>query len=356
MTTVYRTIKKSDAGFQSYLSGQADQNARAVPIKSYNLGTAEETVTFELRPMSEIHNPSFIKLYAALFKLRSFVLVLFPFFFVLAQNYSSEHFDFISAVLSVWASLTLFAGLNVRNDVLDHYNGYDRVNIDLSDKPIRQGWVTAHQALRISTGLIFISFVMALPVFLLNPSVVFVAVIAAGLFTAGRFLKKDSYKNQFFGELVLTILMGPLLYAGFQLAMGVALQTEVTVFSLIWGWATLFLLHVNNFVHIMTSSQNKIKNAMTYLGFDKAQKFLVLHWTLLNAFLAAFLFYFSSTVFAATAIAVMLVASAYLFFRILRIKSPMGSGLIRIKRQSYRTFSLFVLIMFLECVISLRAA
>ncbi len=356
MTTVYRTIKKSDVGFQSYLSGHGEPNARAIPIKSYNLGTAEEAVTFELRPLSEIQNPSAAKLYASLFKLRSFVLVLFPFFFVLSQNYLSEKFDFVSAVLSVLASLALFAGLNVRNDVLDHFNGYDRVNIDLSDKPIRQGWVTAQQALRISTTLIIISFVMALPVFLLNPTVVFVVIVAAGLFTAGRFLNKDSYKDQLFGELVLMTLMGPLLYAGFQLAMGVALQVEITVFSLIWGWAALFLVHVNNFVHIMTSSQNKIKNAMTYLGFDKAQKFLVLHWTVLNGFLAAFLFYFSSMVFAATTTAVMAVASAYLFFRILRIKSPMGSGLIRIKRQSYRAFSLFVLLMFLECVFSLRTA
>ncbi|MBY0451720.1 MAG: hypothetical protein K2P92_01710, partial [Bdellovibrionaceae bacterium] len=228
MTTVYRTIKKSDAGFQSYLTGLAEPLARAIPIKSYNLGTAEEAVTFELRPLTEIQNPSAVKLYAALFKLRSFVLVMFPFFFVLAQNHSNEKFDFVSAVLSLVASLSLFAGLNVRNDVLDHFNGYDRVNIDLSDKPIRQGWITADRALKISTALIGFSFVLSLPVLLLNPSVILVVLVSAALFVAGKFLNKNSYKNQLFGELVLMLLMGPALYAGFQLAMGVPIQTEIT--------------------------------------------------------------------------------------------------------------------------------
>lgn len=355
MTTVYRTVKKSDAGFQSYLTGLAEPNARAIPIKSYNLGTDEEAVTFELRPLSEIQTPSVAQLYAALFKLRSFVLVLFPFFFVMAQNQADAKFDFVSAVLSLMASLALFAGLNVRNDVLDHFNGYDRVNIDLSDKPIRQGWVTAARALKISTALIGFSFLISLPILLLNPSVILVVLISAVLFVAGKFLNKNSYKNQLFGELVLLLLMGPALYAGFQLAMGVSLQTEITLFSLIWGWAALFLVHVNNFVHIMTSSQNGIKNAMTNLGFDKAQKFLILHWGLLNAFLAVFLFYFSSMVFASTAVTIMVAASAFLFFKILSIKSPMGSGLVRVKRQSYRVFSLFVFLMFLECVLSLKA-
>lgn len=355
MTTVYRTIKKSDAAFQSYLSGQAEAHARPIPIKSYNLGTAEETVTFELRPLSEIQNPSAVQLYTALFKVRSFVLVLFPFFFVLSQNYANEKFDFVSALLSIAASIALFAGLNVRNDVLDHFNGYDRVNIDLSDKPIRQGWITAQRALRISTTLIGLSFTLSLPILLLNPLVILIVLISAALFIAGKFLNKNSYKNQLFGELVLMLLMGPALYAGFQLGMGVALKAEVTVFSLIWGWAALFLVHVNNFVHIMTSSQNRIKNAMTNLGFDKAQKFLILHWCLLNIFLAIYLFNFSSMVYALLTMALMGAASAYLFFKILSIKSPMGSGLVRIKRQSYRVFSLFVLLMFINCMISLRA-
>ncbi len=354
MVTVFKTIKKSDALFQLYLDGDIDTEHRAISIKSYNLGEADEAVTFEIRTLKSILKPTYFQLYRELFKIKTFILILFPFFFVLTAQVSDAQFDVLSAGLSVIAALLLFVGLNIRNDALDHYNGFDRVNLDLSHKPIRMGWMTARDCMKLSGKLILLSAFMALPIVLLYPQVLYVVVSAVALFVSGHFTNKNTYKNQHWGELVLYLMMGPLLFVGFELASGLQLSLSVVVLSFIWGWAAMYLVHVNNFVHMMTSSQHNIKNTVTNYGFDLAQKFLIVFWALLICFVAAYFIYFGSHVLVWSSYMALVVFSALLFVHILKIQSPMGSGLLKVKQQVGRVFNLFVVVLTLQCLYELK--
>lgn len=352
MATQFATLKKTDPSFTNYLWGQFSQNEVAIPIKSYNLGTPEESVTFEIKKNTEIEKPNFLLLLASLIKVRSFIILLFPILYVLLMNFRQLSFDLLSFVFAMASSVLLFAGLNVRNDVHDHISGYDRVNIDSNTKPIRLGWITAKAASQISLVLVFAAGALSAPTILLNPEVVWVILFSLGLFLIGRFAKNNSYKNQHFGELVLFMLAGPCLVVGFQLASGTSIDLQVLLFGVLWGLAVLFLIQLNNFSHIMTSSQNGIRNTVTKLGFDLAPKFLVFCWLVFLAVWGAHQFLFFNNLWGALSSVTLAALSVWFFIKILNIKSPMGSGLNKARRSGYYLFLSTVALLLLQITVA----
>ncbi len=207
MATNYVTLKNSDSSYLKYLWGNFSESQIAIPIKSYNLGTAEESITFEIKELAEIKKPGFLAFLSSFVKLRSFILVLFPAFYLLTENFDNAAFDEISILFAALAALILFAGFNIRNDVVDHITGYDRVNIDSTKKPIRMGWISAKSAVRISNILIGLAGIISIPAFLLHPPLLKVLGATIVLFFLGRLIKNNSYKNQHFGEFILFMLV-----------------------------------------------------------------------------------------------------------------------------------------------------
>lgn len=348
MATQFVTLKKNDPSFANYLWGQFSLSEVAIPIKSYNLGTPEESVTFEIKKNTDIEKPHFLIFLAKLVKLRSFFILLFPILYVLLINFKEPTFDLFSFVFAMASSVFLFAGLNIRNDVHDHISGYDRVNLDTNNKPIRMGWITAKVASQFSLALVFAAGVLSTPTILLNPQVLWVVLFSLGLFLVGRFAKNNSYKNQHFGELVLFMLAGPCLSIGFQLASGAAIDLQALLFGILWGLAVLFLIQLNNFSHIMTSSQNGIRNTITKLGFDLAPQFLVFCWLVFLGVWGAHQFLFFNNLYGALSSAALTAMSLWFFVKILNIKSPMGSGLHKARNSGYYLFLSTVALLLLQ--------
>jgi 1,4-dihydroxy-2-naphthoate octaprenyltransferase len=349
MPTQYLTLRKNDPDFLNQLWGRGETDKRAIPVKTYNLGTEEESVTFEIKPISDIQKPSLLKVVAALVKLKSFILILFPLFFVLVKNsVDNRFFDPLSMTIVSVATILLFAGLNIRNDVYDHISGFDRVNLDSTPKPIRLGWISAHKASRISLILIFISAFITIPVMILQLELIRVIAVALILFFIGRFAKNNSYKDQHFGEFILFMLIGPALVSGYQVALGAGVDTEILGFGVLWGFAVMFLIQVNNFSHIMTSSQSGIKNSMTKLGFDLSQKFLIASWVAFIGLWIVFHYNYAGTYWSVFGTILLIFWSLPLFMKISNIKSPMGSGLQVVRREAYKTFIMMVFLFFME--------
>jgi|GEM_PF-917538 len=349
MPTHYVTLKKSDTNFFEYLWGanpNGEHNAlpktqRAIPVKTYNLGTPEESVTFELKNITDTKKPSFFVFASSLIKLNSFVLILLPLLYILTKNFITKNLtDPLAILLAALSAVLLFAGFNIRNDVNDHTSGFDRVNLGTSCKPIQMGWISAHKAARLSLILILISGVLALPVVFLHPQLLWIIVFSFVLFFIGRFTKNNSYKQQHLGEFILFILAGPALVLGYQVAMGAGLDVQAVSFGTLWGFGVLFLIQINNFSHIMTSSQAGIKNTMTQLGFDRAQKFLVLSWVLFLIFWILFHYYFANIYWLIFGSLLLVFCSVPFFKKILNIKSPMGSDLPHIRNKAHKTFLL----------------
>ena len=349
MPTKYVTIKQSEPSFSDYLWGRTSEtlpsHQRPLPIKTYHLGTPEESITFEIQNSADIKRPHFLNMISSLIKLKSFSVILFPLFFTMTKNnININHFDFFSLSVAVVASLFLFAGLNIRNDIFDHISGFDRVNIDAQLKPIRQGWITATQASRVSLLLILTAAFLSLTILFYQPKLRLLVLLALSLFSVGRFAKNNSYKQQHLGEFILMVLVGPILVSGYQLAVGADIDFEVLSFGLLWGYIVFYLIQVNNFSHLMTSSQAGIQNTMTKLGFDRSQKFLLIAWTFFILFFSFFQFFYQSAFRLVLCFVFLILASVPLYKKIINIKSPMGSGLQLVRQTAHRVFVMMMMI------------
>lgn len=348
MATQYITLKSSENNYLKYLWGSFSNEQVAIPVKSYNLGTSDESITFEIKNKAEIKKPTLFKFVNSLIKLRSFIIMWFPFYFVGISHMSDPTFNWISFLFAAVAATFLFSGLNIRNDVNDHISGYDRVNIDTVKKPIHRGWISAQKASTVSIILFVVAGLISLPSFIYNPELLVILLIAALLFLLGRLIKNNSYKNQHFGEFILFVLVGPALSTGVQLSSATAFNFEYTWFGIVWGLGVVYLIQINNFTHIMTSAQHGIRNTMTKLGFDLSQKFLILWWCIFLVFWFFYQALYRHNVTGWVGSAVLVVFSILFFKNLLNIKSPMGSGLKKIKTKAHGLFLIVVITLFLQ--------
>jgi 4-hydroxybenzoate polyprenyltransferase len=345
------TLKKSDRDFSKYLWGRVDRTVRAIPVQSLNVGLEDESVTFELKPIDQIPRPAFLLYWASLAKLKSYILFLFPLFYIVVKNYADDRFhDPFSLAFAFFAMCFTYAGLNMRNDIADHISGFDRVNIPFSYKPILLGWITASRLSKISWGFIFLGAVLSLPVLILQPNELKLLAAAIFLLFVGQFFRRNLYKEKMYAEVILFFLIGIGVTCGFQIAAGGMIDAECIALGFFWGTAVLFLVHINNFSHLLTSGQAGIKNTMTKLGFDNAKKFLTIWWVCCILVWIAFHILYGSIYWAWFTSTILIFWSIPLFIKLAQIRSPLGSDLITIRQSAHKTFLVMVAIFFAENV------
>lgn len=346
------TLKKTDPDFKSYLWGQGDgQIAR--PVQSLNIGSEHEVITFELIGKSQIQKPNLFFLLSQLIKLNRFIYICLPFFFILANAYLIKNLnDPISVVAVFLAVMFLFIGINLRNDVVDYISGYDRVESVLDKKPITQGWVTASFASKLSKFFIFLSVLLAAPALILYRKLFILFLVTASLMLLGRFLDRNFYKQKNYAEFILFLLIGPGLLTGLQLASGAELSASVIAFGLVWGLCILFLIHINNFCSILKSSQARITNTITTMGFDQAQNFLAIWALVILLTTLSHQLYFYGLNIALIAALPMLFSYFYLITKIKKIQSPLSSDLFSIRKYA-QYFFLSVVLFFVVQRVSL---
>jgi 1,4-dihydroxy-2-naphthoate octaprenyltransferase len=348
----FKTMQRADPLFEDFLWGAGEHlmnKTVPLPVKTLNLGEPNETVTFQVFTEYEIKKPKFLNFFSALIKLHTYILILMPLLYVLVKNFVDNRFrDPFSISFSALAMLFLYAGLNIRNDILDHIYGFDRVNILKSNKPIALGWITAIKASRLSWAFVLAAAVISIPAFYFQAELIRVFAVVFVLFFLGQFVKRNAYKYNRFGEIILFLLAGPGLASGYQVSLGAGVDTEILAFGVLWGFAILFLIHINNFSHILTSSQAGISNTITRMGFDKAQNFLVIWWSIFCLLWLVFHYLYASLIWTIFGTLLLVLWSLPLFVKIYKIKSPLGSDLDHIRKEAYKTFLMMVFILFAE--------
>lgn len=350
MTTPKRfeTVSKADPLFKKYLLGQLP-DFRALPTRSLNVGKHDESITFELKPIAEVACPGWLQLVVHTIKLKTFLLILVPLFFILVKNLiAGTIMDPLSLGFAFVAMSFIFAGLNMQNDIADHLSGFDRVNLSYGTKPIVLGWVSAHQLSIFSWLCIGFGIVLALPVFLLQPRILPLIGVTLPLILAGQFFKRNWYKEKEIGELILFLLMGTGVSAGFQLSLGMPIDMQIILFGVFWGSVVLFLVHVNNFSHLLTTTQAGIKNSLTALGFDRAKIFLAGWWAVCLILWTWFHIQFAMGIWKWLGVIFLVAISIPWFLKLLKVPSPLGSDLSHMRRKSYTNFLAMVAIFFIE--------
>lgn len=345
----FLTLKRTDPDFLKYIWGHFSKSERAIPIESLNIGTAQESVTFKIQSTESVHVPSRIILFLHLIKWKYFFLVFVPLYYVFIKNLvEGGFFDFLSFSLAAIASIFLFSGLNIRNDVLDHVSGFDRIIKSSGEKPILRGWITAQKANQLSWIFIFMAGVLAIPVCVQQQEALWIALLTAMLFLTGNFLNKNNYKFKYFSEFILFLILGPTLCSGYQVSMGAGIDNEILVFGTAWGVAILFLLYLVQFANLFETSQGGIKNTLTHMGFDKSKIFLKCWWGMFIFLWIAYHYFYSGTYWGWLGAAVLIFQSRATFDQISQAHSPMGSALQRVRESGFRIFVMMVILLVVE--------
>lgn len=343
------TLSKSSPQFESYLLGTFSKDKRALPVRTLNANSSLETVTFEIKPLSEIERPSWPVILLYLLKVRAFILVLFPMYLLLVKNTADKTIlDPFVVVLSTLGILFTYIAVNLRNDFTDHMKGLDRINPKAGSRVIQRGWMTAAQVRNWASFFVGLALLCAALVIFAFPVVVGVVILTVLVGVWAQFLKKGSFKYHKGGEIFVFLLLGPLLTTGYHISIAGAWDLESLYLGIMWGWLVVFLQHIKNFEFIMINSQAGFHNTVTWLGFDKSKILLKVWWLV---FLAMFICYhvryagdFWTWFLGAT-----LAFSAFPFFiGINNLQSPVGSDLIRVRKRGYNLVLVTIFLWALE--------
>ncbi|MBL7544752.1 MAG: hypothetical protein JNL11_13125 [Bdellovibrionaceae bacterium] len=272
------TVKKSSAEFQKYLENRIT-GVRAVPVESQNMNTELEMITFELKDESEFKSISFGQKIVPLLKLNKFLYFFFPIFYVVVSTWIRNiDVDALTLVLS-WVSVTcLYLAVNLRADYIDHMIGLDRILKKTSTRPVSLGWVRAYKIKQFSNLFFMMSFVLGVPLVIAFPITLLAMACATVIIFWAVLRQRQSFRSHILGDMGWSLLLGPILSVGFELSIHGATRVETFLFGLVWSVVVYYRIQLQNFEVIMESSVAKIKNGITWLGFDKGKAFILILW------------------------------------------------------------------------------
>lgn len=320
------TLYRRDLDFASYIDGSFSKTHRAVPVRSLNVNSELEQVTFEIIPVEEIEKPGFFKYWSQIFKLRNFMMLAFPAVLIINKNYlqNSLH-DVLTMILSLLGALFLMTSANLRNDWSDYVNGVDRIHPQSGGHALQKGWTTAREVYFWSIVYLILGILFGLPAVFKYPKVlIFVAVLAVvGILGMSSF--KSGLKYRRWSEFAVFLLLGPCFTLGLQVSMGAHWDFQSLFIGVMTGWMSAFYLHIKNFQEMMVNEQAKFINTLSWLGFESGKKFVFAWWFVFSLMIAVYQGIYSDVTWLALFVAGGLVTCLLLFRSLKGIPSPLSS-------------------------------
>jgi 1,4-dihydroxy-2-naphthoate octaprenyltransferase len=280
--TEFLTLSKSDPRFPKYIEGTFSKDHRALPLKSLNVNTSSEQVTFQILPKEKIQPPFLGLHWLQVLKIHNLLMVAFPIFLIFAKNWQNQTLrDPLSGSLGALGALFLMMAVNLRNDYLDHLSGLDRLHPRSGSHAIQKGWVTASQVRRWSFLYLVLGVLCGLPALILYPKILVIVGAFALLGIFGMTSFKMGLKYRRWSEWAVFLLLGPFLTIGMQFAMGAYFDWQSLFIGCLVGWLSVFYLHLKNFEQLMINDQAQFENTVTWLGFEKSKLWLIACWLIL---------------------------------------------------------------------------
>ncbi len=344
----WKTISRQDPEFMTYLDGRFSESHRALPVKSLNVDTAKEEVTFSIVPISEIQHPGWWTVAFWSSRPASWCLSLGP-VLTCCLFASSLNFQLDSRLaLSALAGIIFFhSGINFLDDYFDHCKGRDRVNVRGGSRVIQNGYVRARSMRNAGFGFVGLAILLGLPVVLASPSQIWLialTTLAAGL---GLSWERLNLKRRGLSEVTTFLIAGPLLTSGFSWAASGSWSADFFWLGIPFGFAAVLYYHLKNLENIMVDSQAGIRTLAVRLGFDRAKKFCFLLMGLASLSLLFFVIMVGRgfgpiIIFVLTFQLLAIIPVAHQLGRII---SPLSSDLLELRRRGLRAHWLMTLIL-----------
>jgi 1,4-dihydroxy-2-naphthoate octaprenyltransferase len=329
----WKTLSRNDADFLPYLTGSFSDLERALPVRSLNVDSALEVITFRIVPLSEISRPGLLMLFWLLMRPLTLVLSIGPLLTVFLECWTRKQSIDLGLAASSFLGIICFqVALNLFNDYFDHIRGKDRLSLRGGSRAIQNGWVRALSVKRAAWGLLGLAILMGVPIVAFRFSF-FVAIAVVALLTGLELgLQRFGLKYKGFGELMAFALTGPLLTTGYAWALTGTVTMPQMILGFIFGSVSLLYFHSANFENIMPDNQAGIMTWATRTGFDASKQFFYFTSLLVvgSTLLLAWSFQYEWRLILVAAL-----QAAFLFRACQRVRflaSPLSSQLVGLRR------------------------
>ena len=334
----WKTLSRENPDFWPLLDGSFSQTHVALPVRSLNVGTASEQVTFEIKSNEETGTPSALKVIWLLIRPHTLILSLGPMlatlFFCIARGLVPSGPIAISSLLGV---LLFHVAINLFNDYGDHIKGQDRLRVSGGSRVIQRGWARAINVKRAAWACLVAAALCGLPSIVLHFAPVAIVAGLALLVGLEFAFQKLRLKYRGWAEIMAFLLTGPFLTSGYAWAItGSNRLGPQAWLGCVFGAISLMYFHSANFENIMTDSQAGISTWATRTGFESSQKFFYFTSLLTLASTAFFIFAMEKE---ARLLPVLLAQALFLVpvsLRVRGLKSPLSSELVGLRSEALR--------------------
>lgn len=330
-----KTVSSRDKEFASYLDGSFSENEVAMPLRSLNVGTQSEEVTFAIVKNEDVQTPSFLKIAQALIRPSTLIFSAGPMLAVLAHAVASkQYFNTILAIACVVGILCFQIAVNLFNDYGDHMKGQDRVRPQGGSRAIQNGWIRAKKVRQMALGLTGFAALCGIPAIVTSPALL-LAVVALVIAMEFAF-QRLRLKRRGFSEVLAFALTGPMLTVGFSLAvLGFAGLAEIAL-GCVFGAVALLYFHSANFENIMVDSQAGAVTWATRAGFEASKTFYLAVSVLCLALSAIEVFAVEGNIKLLPVLIIQLMVLIPVCLRVRKLASPLSSELVDLRVEAVR--------------------
>jgi 1,4-dihydroxy-2-naphthoate octaprenyltransferase len=339
-TARWKTVSRKDPEFFSYLEGSFSTTYRALPVRSLNVDSMSEQVTFEIKPISEIRWPGLFRAVWQLMRPYSVILSAAPmlaiYFFCLVRDIGLKHFQNLIALSSFAGVIFFHIALNLFNDYGDHIRGRDRLRPRGGSRVIQKGWLTAKDVRIWAWVWACAALLCGLPAIFFaggnfNFDLIVVSICALVGFEFA--FQKLGLKYRGWAEITGFALTGPLLAAAFAWAISGRLYWGELLLGSFFGSIALMYFHSANLENIMADSQAGVRTWATRAGFDASKRFFVFTAMLSMSCLIVYAIFFESSHLFAVLVFLYGAGMLLLSERVVGLASPLSSRLMGLRRS-----------------------
>lgn len=267
----YVTLERGTADHDLYMSGHFSPVDLAIPVPLLTGTTSRENTTFQILKRSDIERPSMLNVIVQLLRFDLIGLTLVPALVV---------WMFVSgsalAVCILMASLAcVHAATFAFNDYFDHMHGRDRLSEVSGSRVIQNGYLRAHEVLKVAFLFSALASLGALYFTIQNPKILLFALLGVALFSIGTLYSRFGLKSSGFGDIAVLLGLGPIHTLAVQFSLTQEMTPFIGMIGLMYGLLALVYVQSKSLVTAMVDHQAGVRTMAVRVGFDRMKTVLL---------------------------------------------------------------------------------